>query len=352
MKVCPVCEMEEDDGALTCSMCGSDFEPSVKEATSQESTSDAPNDISSDIAEMELEDVQRTKTKPKVTDEQSEEEKLLEETLSATESGDSKEKSENTFTKFAEQFSDMGKIFTNLSNRLDKVFMSKGKLNYVAPLTIVVVSILLMSGVIGLAVSTVPTSDQLSSSGDTPSIATSAPNTGEPFNCEYWDDAIYQPFGKEIDGQFIFLTDTNENGLVDPEENVGCPVDMKFTSTFSFIFLNLILLVTAIYIFNKLPNTSIIMPVLGFAAVEIILFPIYGGLLNNVIFALPLTLGLVCTIGLIVSGSILLIRTSLERPLDDPPGVTFYIFMIAAALLFSSVFYNYSLGQQNNGSHL
>ena len=86
------------------------------------------------------------------------------------------------------------------------------------------------------------------------------------------------------------------------------------------------------------------MPVLGFAAIEIILFPIYGGLLNNVIFALPLTIGLVCTIGLIVSGSILLIRTSLERPLDDPPGVTFYIFMIAAALLFSSVFYNYSLG--------
>ena len=31
MKVCPVCEMEEDDSALTCSMCGSDFEPTVKE---------------------------------------------------------------------------------------------------------------------------------------------------------------------------------------------------------------------------------------------------------------------------------------------------------------------------------
>ena len=31
MKVCPVCEMEEEDSALSCSMCGSDFEPSVKE---------------------------------------------------------------------------------------------------------------------------------------------------------------------------------------------------------------------------------------------------------------------------------------------------------------------------------
>ena len=51
MKVCPVCEMEEDDSALTCSMCGSDFEPSVKEAPQQESPVDVPEDISSDIAE-------------------------------------------------------------------------------------------------------------------------------------------------------------------------------------------------------------------------------------------------------------------------------------------------------------
>ena len=52
------------------------------------------------------------------------------------------------------------------------------------------------------------------------------------------------------------------------------------------------------------------MPVLGFAILETILFAMYGGLLNNVIFALPLTIGLVCTIGLIVSGSVILIRTS------------------------------------------
>ena len=37
MKVCPVCEMEEEDSALSCSMCGSDFEPSVKEVPEQES---------------------------------------------------------------------------------------------------------------------------------------------------------------------------------------------------------------------------------------------------------------------------------------------------------------------------
>ena len=50
MKVCPVCEMEEEDSALTCSMCGSDFEPSVKEAPEQESPADISENISSDIA--------------------------------------------------------------------------------------------------------------------------------------------------------------------------------------------------------------------------------------------------------------------------------------------------------------
>ena len=52
MKVCPVCEMEEEDSALSCSMCGSDFEPSVKEVPEQESPVDVSDGISSDIAEM------------------------------------------------------------------------------------------------------------------------------------------------------------------------------------------------------------------------------------------------------------------------------------------------------------
>ena len=145
-------------------------------------------------------------------------------------------------------------------------------------------------------------------------------------------------------GYDIQLTDRNGNRTVDNEERYGCPVDMKFVSTFSFIFLNFLLLIISFYIYNKLSNTAIIMPVLGFAIIETLLFAIYGGLLNNVIFALPLTFGLVCTVGLIVAGGVLLIRTSLGRPLDDPPTLTFYIFIIAAALLFSSVFFNYSLG--------
>nr|ADD93275.1 hypothetical protein [uncultured archaeon MedDCM-OCT-S08-C92] len=157
--------MEEEDSALTCSMCGSDFEPSVKEAPSQDSPADVSNNISTDIAEMNLDDIKSSEPDSKETNELSEEEKLLEETLSATETEASEEKSESSFTKFTEQFSDMGKIFGDLNKRLDGIFLSKGEINYIAPLTIVVLSILLLSGVVGLAVSTVPGSDQESLDG-------------------------------------------------------------------------------------------------------------------------------------------------------------------------------------------
>ena len=163
MKVCPVCEMEEEDDAPSCSMCGSDFEPSVEEAPAQEPTDNAPSDISSDIAEMDLGDIEKTEPEPDVTTELSEEEKILEETLNATETTGLKEKSENSFTKFTEQLADMGNIFGDLNKRLDKIFLTKGDLNYIAPLTIVVISILLLSAVIGLAVSSVPGTDQESS---------------------------------------------------------------------------------------------------------------------------------------------------------------------------------------------
>ena len=215
-----------------------------------------------------------------------------------------------------------------MNKRLDKVFLTKGEINYIAPLTIVVLSILLMSGVVGLAVSTVPGSDQESLDGFLPTTPYSrnnatgenvyigrgvgSPFSGEAFNCEIWDSQRYEEFITTDDKGFdILLTDRDGNRLVDNDERFGCPVDMKIVSTFSFIVLNLLLLVTAFYIYNKVSNSAIIVPVLGFAVLETILFAIYGGLLNNVIFALPLTMGLVCTIGLIVSGSVLLIRTSL-----------------------------------------
>ena len=299
MKVCPVCEMEEEDSALSCSMCGSDFEPSVDEAPQQESPADVSEEISSDIAEMGLNDVEKTEPESEKKDELSEEEKLLEETLSAIETGASEEKSESSFGKFTEQFPDMGKIFGDLNKRLDRIFLSKGELNYIAPLTIVVISILLLSGVIGLAVSSVPGTDQESSDGYKPTTpynkeingisvligrGVAEPFSGEPFNCEIWDSQVYEEFQEVNDeGYYIQLTDRNGNGTVDDEERYGCPVNMKFISTFSFIILNLLLLTAAFYIYNKVSNTAIIIPVIGFAVVETILFAIYGGLLNNVI---------------------------------------------------------------------
>ena len=362
MKVCPVCEMEEDDNASSCSMCGSDFEAETtnEEPATQETASEQSADINSDIADMGDIRTEASNNQNESSNELSDEEKLLEETLNATVTDSSSDKTESSFAKLTEQFADVGRIFGDLNKRLDKIFLTKGKVNYVAPLTIIVLSILLLSGVLGLAVSTVPGTDEESSDGYKPTTpynkeingisvligrGVAEPFSGEPFNCEIWDSQRYEEFSEVNDeGYYIPLTDTNENGTVEGEERYGCPVDMKFISSFSFIFLNFLLLTVAFYIYNKVSNTAIVMPVLGFAIIETILFGIYGGLMNNVIFALPLTIGLVCTVGLIVAGGVLLIRTSLGRSLNDPPSLTFYIFIVAAALLFSSVFYNYSLG--------
>jgi len=360
MKVCPVCEMEEEDDSLSCSMCGSDFEAKEEVATPKETPSESTEDIAPDIAELDNINTE-SDTKDEETDELSEEEKLLEETLNATVTESSNEKSENALSKFTEQFAGIGKTFGNLNKKLDGIFLTKGEINYIAPLTIVVLSIFLLSGAIGIAVSTVPTTDQMSEDGLLPSApyykqtqdgnstligtGTSDPFSGEPFNCEIWDAQRYIDFVKsDKQGYDILLTDRDESRIVDSDERFGCPVYMKTISTFSFVFINLLLLTTVFYIFNKISNTSIIMPILGFAIFETALFAIYGGLLKNAIFALPVTIGFVCIIGLIVSGSVLLIRTSLGRSLNDPPTLTFYTFILAAASLFSSVFYNYLLG--------
>ena len=360
MKVCPVCEMEEEDDALSCSMCGSDFEPDVKETPENESeTKDSP-DVSEDIAGMKLGDFPADEKSSDNVKELSEEEKLLEETLNATETSPADKKESNAVAKIVSNLPQFGKYFSDINKRLDKIFLTKGEINYIGPLAIVVISILLLSAVIGLAVSTVPTTDQESLDGYLPETpyykqingndtligrGVSKPFSGEAFNCEIWDTQRYSEFVKSDEQGFdILVTDRDSSRLVENDERFGCPVDMKIISTFSFILLNLFLLTTVFYIYNKVSNTTIIMPIIGFAIFETILFAIYGGLLNNLIFALPLTIGLVCTIGLIVSGSVLLIRTSLGRSLNDPPSLTFYIFILAAALLFSSVFYNYSLG--------
>ena len=297
MKVCPVCEMEEEDDALSCSMCGSDFEAETEEVPKEETTSVEEEKIASDIADLGNDIAETNDEKEEETGELSEEEKLLEETLNATVTESSGEKSENPLAKIAERFGGIGNIFGDLNKRLDRIFLTKGELNYIAPLTIVVLSILLLSGVIGLAVSTVPQTDQESTDGYTPNspvpvgydangttiTATPVgdPTSGDPFNCELWDAVIYdeENFRTENEkGISIALTDRDGSGRVDDDERFGCPVNMKVISTFSFILLNILLLTTAFYIFNKVTNTAIIMPVLGFAILETGLFAIYGGL--------------------------------------------------------------------------
>ena len=124
MKVCPVCEMEEEDNALSCSMCGSDFEPEANEAPLEESPTTDNDNLSSDIASMNL-DEENTETNSEEKKELSDEEKLLEETLNATVSNAPDEKSENSFSKFFEQFSNMGNSFGEISKRLDVYFLPK-----------------------------------------------------------------------------------------------------------------------------------------------------------------------------------------------------------------------------------
>ena len=141
MKVCPVCEMEEEDDALSCSMCGSDFEAEKKEAPPQETPSESTEDIASDIAELDNLNTE-SDTKNEETDELSEEEKLLEETLNATVTESSNKQSENALSKFTEQFAGIGKTFGNLNKKLDGIFLTKGEINYIAPLTIVSLTVL------------------------------------------------------------------------------------------------------------------------------------------------------------------------------------------------------------------
>ena len=110
MKVCPVCEMEEEDDALSCSMCGSDFEPEVKEASPEENPTTDNDNLAADIASMNL-DEENTESNSEETKELSDEEKLLEETLNATVSNTPDEKSENSFHKIFRTIFELGNTF-------------------------------------------------------------------------------------------------------------------------------------------------------------------------------------------------------------------------------------------------
>ena len=104
MKVCPVCQYEEEqDSENSCAICGSDFGDSGPEET--------PNEL-----EQAVEDPLPTGDTEQVGDEaegesiKSDEEKLLEETLAATEVSDSEEADAST------EESETSSVFSNISN--------------------------------------------------------------------------------------------------------------------------------------------------------------------------------------------------------------------------------------------
>jgi len=363
MKVCPVCQYEEEqDDEVSCAICGSDLESegsiieeisSASSDISEEKSGEVSSDIVEDKAtsESDIEESSST-TESSMTDD----EKAIEEVLSASEVSSS-DKSDSS-SSFSEVFSTIRESFGTFFGRLDGFFKTDSKINYKAPLMALVVSILLFFSVIGLAVTTVPLPDEESSDGMLPvspyrkngvdiGRGVSDPFTGEPFNCEIWDGLVYEEFRvKDAEDPLITyaVTDTNQSGTVDNSERYGCFVNMSWMSGISIVFFNICLFVCALYLYNSVTNKSILQPIIAFGLAEVVLFVIYGGILNKLIEPLLLTVGLVCTICLIVSVGVLLARVVRERTLDDPPSLTFYLFMIAVALLISSVFFNYAQG--------
>ena len=286
MKLCPVCQYEEEqDSEVSCAICGSDLESS---APTDEISTDTEEVI--DEVPTESEKVIETTEESSVSDE----EKLLEETLAATEVDDPDTEEQpstiSALTSIRDQWSKFGSSFKKFSSRLDSIFLTKGEINYVAPMAMLIASILLFFSVIGLAISTIPGVTEESTDGYTPTTpysknevyvgrGTAESFSGDPFNCEIWDASRYEEFGGiGEDGYYIAVTDSNSNGTVEDDERFGCPVNMGYLSGFTFIILNLVLLVSAFYIYNNISNTSITYPILIFGSAEFLLFVVYGGI--------------------------------------------------------------------------
>ena len=363
MKVCPVCQYEEEqEDEVSCAICGSDLES--EGSVVEEISAAEPSKIEESLDITRSDDESGSTELPSIDDNKisadsssmTDDEKAIEEALSASEVTSSEDSGSST--SFSEMWAQTQASFGSLFGKLDGFFKTDSKINYKAPLIALVISILLFFSIIGLAVITVPLPDEESSDGMLPVTpyrkngieigrGVSDPFTGEPFNCEIWDAMRYEDFRVE-DPEDDFLTyavtDTNQSGTVDSSERYGCFVNMSWMSGISFVLFNIILFICVLYLYSSVSNKSIIQPIIVFGLAESVLFILYGGVLNKLIEPLILTVGLVCAICLIVSVGVLLARVVRERTLDDPPSLTFYLFMIAVALLISSVFFNYAQG--------
>jgi hypothetical protein len=347
MKVCPVCQYEEEeDSEVSCAICGSDLESAAvpsEDSDVEESVVEEENtNVKKEVPESTSEEV------PEMTDE----EKEIEEALAATEIPVSDKKEGFDISKYLSFFSNFNEYPDKLVARLDKTFKKDGKLTYVSPLTTLFVAILIFFSVLAVAAGTIPRGLEVNSENeaiyipngpiyDREATPTSDPSSGEPFNCEMWDQERYSEYRDE---KGIMITDTNNSGQIDDEERYGCPVNITMISGSIILILNLIFLTLAFYLYKSIPNTSLTIPILIFGSSQILLFVVYGGLMDKLIFALTLTFGFACAVCLIVSVSVLFGRISLERPLDEPVSLNFYFFVIVIALLLSSIFVNYAQG--------
>jgi MoxR-like ATPase len=327
MAVCPVCSFEDEDAnAVVCSVCGSDLDAgkapvvdSVESSPAADQTEEtAPAGGESDESSDEPE------APPVDEDAVGEQSSLLSQAASL-------------------------EALTGFRDRLDELFLDDGKLNYKAPAIMFAVSILLLFSVIGLAVATVPGGDQESTDGYYPLNLIGTENqtlrpTGEPFsgdtfNCELWDIEL---FDDPNTSQVEHPTDRNGNGEVDEEERFGCPIRNSYQVTAFLILLNIVFLVSAVYLSNYVPNKAIMNPIYLLWLAQFGIFTLHGAV--GFVFAPEATAGAVAILGLVVATSIPLFRLALKRGLSNPPGKLFYILVLVAAVLLASLFNNFLLG--------
>ena len=327
MAVCPVCSFEDEDAnAVVCSVCGSDLDagkPPVVDSVESSPAADQTEETAPAGGESD-----------KSSDEP-----------------ESPPVDEDTVGEQSSWLSQAASLeaLTGFRDRLDELFLDDGKLNYKAPAIMFAVSILLLFSVIGLAVATVPGGDQESTDGYYPLNLIDTENqtvrpTGEPFsgdifNCELWDiELLDDPNTSQVEHP----TDRNGNGEVDEEERFGCPIQNSYQITVFLILLNIVFLVSTVYLSLYVPNKAIMNPVYLLWLAQFAIFTVHGA--TGFIFAAEATAGMVAVIGLVVATSIPLFRLALRRGLSNPPGKVFYILVLAAAVLLAAVFNNFLLG--------
>ena len=161
MKVCPVCQYEEEeDSEVSCAICGSDLDsasiPSEDSDVEKTVVEEEKTDVKGKVSEDTSEEV------PEMTNE----EKEIEEALAATEIPTSNKKEESDISKYLSFFSNFKEYPDKLVARLDKTFKKDGKLTYVSPLTALFVAILIFFSVLAVTAMTVPRTLDVNGEGE------------------------------------------------------------------------------------------------------------------------------------------------------------------------------------------